>query len=109
MVLPRKCAGAGNLLVMTIKNGVLTVTYDAAAHAAYIRLQPDDVVQPSVAETLTVTDSINLDIDYDGRWSVSRFLASGSSTRLFWPRLAGEATNPSPERSPVATRAPSSD
>jgi len=49
------------------ENGVLTVTYDAEVDAAYIRLQPDDVVQRSVAETLPVTTSINLDFDHDGR------------------------------------------
>ena len=72
---------------MTIENGVLTVTYDAASHAAYIRLQPDDVVQPSVAETLTVTDSINLDIDHNGRLVGIEVL----SERVLHPAVLAEA------------------
>jgi uncharacterized protein YuzE len=72
---------------MTTQNGVLTVRFDAAADAAYIRLQPDDVVQPSVAETLTVTTSINLDFDHEGRLVGVEVL----SGRLLHPAVLAEA------------------
>ena len=45
----------------------IRVTFDAEANAAYVYLQPPDVIQPSVAQTLPVTDSINLDFDDRGR------------------------------------------
>ena len=77
----------GQSVRMTTANGVLTVRYDAAAHAAYIRLQPDDVAQPSVAETLPVTDSINLDFDHDGRLVGIELL----SERVLHPAVLAEA------------------
>jgi uncharacterized protein YuzE len=72
---------------VTTENGVLTVTYDADVHAAYIRLQLDDVVQPRVVETLPVTDSINLDFDHDGRLVGIELL----SERLLHPAVLAEA------------------
>ena len=72
---------------MTTENGVLTVSYDAGAHAAYIRLQPDDVVQPSVVETVPVTTSINLDFDHDGRLVGIELL----SERVLHPAVLAEA------------------
>ena len=74
---------------MTIENGVLTVTYDAASHAAYIRLQPDDVVQPSFVETLTVTLDINLDFDHDRRLVGIELL----SERVLHPAVLAEAVS----------------
>ncbi len=42
---------------------VLRLRYDASADAAYIYLQPGDVIQPSVVRTEHVGTSINLDFD----------------------------------------------
>jgi uncharacterized protein YuzE len=46
---------------------VLRAQFDSDADAAYVYLQPATVIQPSVARTLPVSPSINLDFDSDGR------------------------------------------
>lgn len=46
---------------------VLRLSYDAVADAAYIYLQPHDVIQPSVVRTEPVGTSILLDFDDEGR------------------------------------------
>lgn len=62
----------------------IALTYDAQADAAYLRMQPDDVVQPSVAETVTVNADINLDFDYAGHLVGIEILAA---RRLLHPAL----------------------
>lgn len=56
----------------------LRVTFDAEANAAYVYLQPPDVIQPSVAQSLPVTHSINLDFDDRGRLIGIEVLAARS-------------------------------
>ena len=42
---------------------VLRATFDPAADAAYVYLQPADAIEPSVARTVPVNADINLDFD----------------------------------------------
>ena len=68
---------------------VLRLTYDPAADAAYIYLQPPTVIEPSVATTLPVNASINLDFDDQGRL-VGVEVLGASNLR---PELLQEATD----------------
>ena len=71
---------------MTTANGVLEVSYDRSVDAAYIRLQPDDAAA-NVAETLSVTTSVNLDFDHVGRLVGIEILCG----RLLHPAVLAEA------------------
>lgn len=69
------------------KPRVLRITHDRAAGAAYIHLQPPDVIQPSVARTEDVGTSIQLDFDDQERLVGVEVL----STSLVHPALLAEA------------------
>jgi uncharacterized protein YuzE len=73
---------------VTDEHHVLRLTYDPAADAAYIYLQPATVIQPSVATTLPVNASINLDFDDEGRLVGVEVLGA----RNLRPELLEEAT-----------------
>lgn len=66
---------------------VIALTYNAEVDAAYIRMQPEDSAQPSVAETLTVNADINLDFDHAGHLVGIEILAA---RRVLHPALLRE-------------------
>lgn len=61
--------------------------YDPEADAAYIYLQPVTAIQPSVAQTVPVSASINLDFDDAGRLVGVEVLGSAN----LHPALLAEA------------------
>lgn len=69
------------------KSSVLRITHDRVAGAAYIHLQPADVIQPSVARTEAIGTSIHLDFDDQERLVGVEVL----STSLVHPALLAEA------------------
>jgi len=73
---------------VTDEHRVLRLTYDPSADAAYIYLQPATVIQPSVATTLPVNASVNLDFDDQGRLVGVEVLGA----RHLRPELLEEAT-----------------
>jgi uncharacterized protein YuzE len=67
---------------------ILRLTYDPDADAAYVSLQPGTVIQPSVATTVTVNASINLDFDSEGHLIGVEVLAARTLLR---PDLLAQA------------------
>ena len=66
---------------------VLRLSFSREANAAYIGVQPQDAIQPSVATTVPVDTDINLDFDDEGRLIGIEVLAA---TRRLHPALLDE-------------------
>ena len=62
------------------EHSVLRLSFDAEVNAAYLGLQPRDLIQPSAALTVPVDSDINLDFDDEGRLIGIEILAA--TTRL---------------------------
>lgn len=67
---------------------VIRLSFDGEVDAAYLSLQPMDVIQPSAATTVTVDADISLDFDHKGRLIGIEVLAA---TRRLHPALLQDA------------------